>query len=222
MKSLGQRIRRRRRSLFLHQKDVAGKNGTSFLSKVENGVTYPSIKNLKNWSPILKTTCGELIGDHLLLEAAKKTILAPRICEEYLKQLPLNEITSFLRELSASVISVSVPVPNPPEDVEMQYLTAQVYLKKNLPHDALILVNHALKQGKHPLLHIKLLHLLCRIYEELSQIKEMEKSYKELQSYLRAFTPNKVIQNLPPSDAITTLDLDLLKLSFLVEELDLS
>lgn len=221
MKLLGQRIRRRRRNLLLHQKDVVGKDCASFLSKVENGVTYPSVKNLKDWSKSLKTTPSELMGDHLLLEAAKHTILLPKKCEEYLNRLPLDEVTSFLRTLSASVVSVSIPVPEPPEDAEMQYLTAQVYLKKNLPQNALHLVNQALNNGKHPLLHIKLLHLLYRIYEKLSLSKEMEKSYEELLSYLETFSYYKVIQDLPAADAITTLDLDLLKLSILVKELDL-
>src|SRR5690554_2025792 len=106
MKLLGSRLRQRRRQMKLRQRDVASEGSASFLSKVENGAVYPSLNNLRDWSQTLGTTSGDLMGDSLVLEAAKHSILVPEKCHNYLNQLPNCFFTSFLRELTTSATSL--------------------------------------------------------------------------------------------------------------------
>ncbi len=222
MQLIGKRIRNFRRSLLMNQKDIAGKRCTSFISRIENGVSIPSLKNLKEWSGLLRTTSSELIGDQVLLDIAKGTILQPEKCQEYLQHLPENETTTFIKNLSASVRSVSTPVPEPPQDAELQYLTAQVHLKKGFPHKALDLTNQALQGGKHPITHIRLLYLSYRIYEILGESHKMQEASESLHSYLKEYSYNKIIQNLPDPETVTSYDVDLFKLSLIIKELDLN
>ena len=62
----------------------------------------------------LSSTAADLIGDHLVLEAAKESILLTEKCHAYLRRLPATSLTSFLRDLSASASALSIPVPQPP------------------------------------------------------------------------------------------------------------
>lgn len=132
MELLGARLRQRRRQMKLRQGDVAGTHSGSFLSKVENGVAQPSLSNLRDWSEKLETTAGELLGEHLILEAAKQSLLMTRKCHSYLDRLRPSPTTHFLKELSASATALSVSVPEPPCDPELQHLTAKVLLHRGM------------------------------------------------------------------------------------------
>ncbi len=213
MEALGSRLRQRRRQMRLHQRDVAGKNSASFLSKVETGVAYPSLKNLTEWSVALHTTIGDLLGDQLLLEAAKQTILLTDRCHSYLDNLADTMITKFLRELSTSASSVSTPVPRPPQDPELQYLTARVLIHRGLIQEAKGLVSTTLALTLDPLWRIYHLSLLCQIHEELSEDLQKREIKDELQSLLSSLDYHTLLHALPEGESLTLADLELLKLS---------
>ena len=115
MNLLGDRLRQRRRLLGLRQKDVAGPTSASFLSKVESGAAQPSLANLRDWADALGTTTSDLLGEHLVLEAAKHSILLTEQCLAYLDALPTSPLTNFLRELTISATSLSTPIPVRPK-----------------------------------------------------------------------------------------------------------
>ncbi len=214
MKILAARLRQRRRQLRLNQKDVAKIGSSSLLSKVETGTSQPSLKTLQEWAQALKTTTGDLIGDQLLLEAAKHTILDTEKCHSYLSFLPKTETTNFLKELSLSATSFTTQVPEPPPDAELQYLAAKVHLHKGTPKKAAVLAQKALSQDISPLWRICHLTLLCQVYEQLSEPAKRRKAKQELQTVLRR---KKTNVDLPSAAELTQTDLDQLKLHSLLQ-----
>lgn len=213
MNLLGSRLRQRRRQMRLNQRDVAGENSASFLSKVENGVAFPSFKNLRDWSQVLDTTLGDLLGDHLVLEAAKQTILVTDKCHGYLDLLPETKTTNFLRELSTSATSLSTPVPEPPADPEFQYLTAKVLRQRGLLEEAKALVLTVLASCQVSLWRIYHLSLLCQIHSELSEPLEQSLAEDELKNLLASLDQHDLLRTLPDGEALTKGDLDLLRIS---------
>lgn len=213
MEALGSRLRQRRRQMRLHQRDVAGANSASFLSKVETGVACPSLKNLAEWSIALETTVGDLIGDQLLLEAAKHTVLATEKCHSYLDRLPDTKTTNFLRELSTSATALSTPVPDPPPDPELQYLTARVLIQRGLLQEAKALVKTSLALTQSPLWRIYHLSLLCQIHAKLSEPLQKRRVKDELQTLLQSLNYHELLLALPDGETLSLADLELLKIS---------
>ncbi len=215
MNLLGIRLRQRRRQLRLLQREVAGSDSASFLSKVENGAAYPSLKSLQNWAERLNTTSEELLGGLLLWEAAKHTVLLTEKCLGYLEYLPGSDRTTFLRKLAASAGSLSCPVPEPPQDPELQYLTAVVLLKRRQIPQAKSTVLKALAFTISPFRQILLLSLLCRIYQALNKTKERQNTEEKLRLALKTLNYQELLERLPPANSVTYADLALLKFSAL-------
>ena len=217
MELLGSRLRWRRRQMKLRQGDIAGAHSGSFLSKVENGAAQPSLSNLRDWSDKLETTAGELLGDHLILEAAKQSILLTEKCHTYLDQLRPSTTACFLKELSSSATALSVSVPDPPCDPELQYLTAKVLLHRGMMQEAKNMVERALPLTFSPLLRIRHLFLLCQICGELAETSAKEEVKDALHSALSELDHHELLQKLPNADALSTSDLELLTLSALIQ-----
>lgn len=213
MSLLGLRLRQRRRLLQLNQADVAGQSSASFLSKVENGVTSPSLRNLELWSEKLQTTCGELMGDHILLEAAKLSILDQKQCHSYLDQLPETTLSQFLRDLSSSASSLSSPLPPRPKDPELLYLYAKVLLNLGMLQDAQNLVEELLAQNIPTLWRVHHLALVCQIFGELGEIQKKEQAKAQMQALLADLDPKGLRQALPEAPMLRAEDLLLLQLS---------
>lgn len=220
MRLLGSRLRQRRRQLKLHQKDVAGEQSASFLSKVENGAAHPSLKTLREWSQVLHTNPGHLMGDHLILEAAKYCILLTEKCHGYLDYLPVTLLTTFLRELSSSASSLSIRVPDPPPDPELQYLTAKVLLKRGMIQEAKEMAEGSLAQPCSPFIRIQYLSLLCLIYDELAEGTRRRQAQDDLRSALLELDHKKLVHKLPDADTLCVDDLNLLKLGVLLFSTD--
>ncbi len=219
MMLLGSRLRQRRRQMALQQKEVTGHNSASFLSKVETGAADPSLKTLRDWAAVLQTTPADLLGEDLILAAAKQTILAPHKCHAYLDQLPRTCLTTFLRELSTSATSLSISVPSPPQNPELHYLTARVLDHRGLTREAAELLEHALQKWCSPLWCIYYLSLLCQVYDKLSETTKKKRTEEALQNHIAALDPHKLMAALPNSPSITNDDLDLLRLSILLKPL---
>ncbi len=66
MDQLGNRIKKKREGLGLLVKELSSKIGMtpSLISQIERGKAFPSIVTLKKISDVLRTTVGELIGEH--------------------------------------------------------------------------------------------------------------------------------------------------------------
>lgn len=66
MHLMGERIKRKRDGLGLQVKDLSAMIGVtpSLISQIEKGKAFPSIVTLKKVAEALKTTVGELIGEH--------------------------------------------------------------------------------------------------------------------------------------------------------------
>lgn len=218
MRLLGERLRQRRRQMHLGQSLVAGPNTASFLSKVENGVAQPSLANLQTWSQKLETTMGDLLGDHLVLEAAKECILVTEKCHRYLDQLPEDRVTAFLRELSLSATSLSMTVPQSPTCPELEYLTATVLLHRGMFQEAKDLVEHALASPYPIFWQIYHLSLLCRIYAELSDPVQRKQTEDRLRQILGELDHQELINCLPEGGMLTLKELDLLKLSMFCKQ----
>ena len=221
MELLGARIRHRRRQLKLRQSDVSGSNSASFLSKVENGSADPSLNSLRDWSEKLGVPAAELLGDHLLLEAAKHSILHPEICNRYLDKLKATPATCFLKKLSASATALSIAVPEPPADPELQFLTAQVLRRRGMLQEAGELAERAIAYTYSPLLRISYLSLLCQIYGELDEAAKQKEVKEKLSLALVDLDHNTLLQNLPDPEAISTEDLALVTLSALIQTINL-
>ncbi len=219
MKLLGSRLRQRRRQMGLQQKEVALQNSASFLSKVETGAAHPSLATLRGWAATLQTTPTDLLGEDLALEAAKQTILITHKCHAYLDQLPQTCLTDFLRKLSTSATSLSIPVPAPPQNPELHYLTAKVLDHKGLSVQAAELLESSLTRWRSPLWCIYYLSLLCQVYDKLSETAKKKRTEKALQNHIAALDPHKLMATLPNSPSITNDDLDLLRLSILLKPL---
>lgn len=129
MSLLGRRLKTRRRQYRLTQQQLAISTTASFISRVERGHDLPSIQVLSELAASLDTTAGELLGDILVLEAAKLTILNPNRCCMYLQELPSTSITRYLASLTTSVQKKS-PVPPPPQHPEMHFLAALAYASR--------------------------------------------------------------------------------------------
>lgn len=211
---LGSRLRIRRRQIRLNQREVAGESSASFLSKVENGVALPSLNSLQEWSQVLNATSGDLLGDHLVLEAAKQTVLITDKCLSYLDLLPCTKTTSFLRQLTSSANSLSMPVPAPPSDPELQYLTALTLMKRHLFAEAKELVLAVLATTQVSLWRIYHLSLLCQIYGELSEPSKQSEAERELKKILADLDYDKLLQTLPDGESLTVDDLKLLEFAF--------
>jgi transcriptional regulator with XRE-family HTH domain len=205
----------------MRQGDVASAESASFLSKVENGVAAPSLDTLRDWSNTLQTTAGDLLGDHLLLEAAKHCVLLTEQCHRYLDQLRPSSVTLFLRELSTSATSLSVSVPNAPADPELEYLTTQVLWHRGMVEEAMKQAEKNLSLIHAPLLRIRYLSLLCLIYDELDEENKKRKSIDTLRSSLQELDHATLLHQLPEADALRSSDLDLLTLSSLAYTRDL-
>ncbi len=50
----------------------------------------------------------------------------------------------------------------------------------------------------------------------------MQEASESLHSYLKEYSYNKIIQNLPDPETVTSYDVDLFKLSLIIKELDLN
>ena len=203
----------------MRQEDVAGQASASFLSKVENGVAQPSLNNLKDWSDRLDTTAADLLGDHLVLEAAKHCVLLTEKCHGYLDQLRPSPITFFLRELSASATALSISVPDPPANSELEYLTAKVLLHRGEAEKARDMVEQALHLTHPPLLRIRYLSLLCLIYSKLAHGEKKEEVLEDFRSDLLELDHHTLLYSLPDADALSTDDLALLKLSSFIKDI---
>lgn len=220
MSLLGIRLRQRRRQLGLRQRDLAGESGASFISKVESGAAQPSLKSLLEWSTVLRTTAGSLLGDELLLEAAKHCILHTDKCLSYLEQLEESELTRFLKELTQSANSVSTPVPNPPPDPELEYLAAQVLLHKRQTQEAEGLLLGTLAQAKSAPWRIFHLSLLCAVYAQEGDSTRLNEVRAQLKEALSRLTPDELVHTLPEPHLLSSADLYLLRLSTLLNALD--
>lgn len=216
---LGSRLRHRRRRMRLQQKDVAAQNSASFLSKVETGAAYPSLQTLHDWAKALATTPGDLLGDNLVLEAAKYTILLTNKCHAYLDLLPATTVTRFLRELSTSATSLSTAVPTPPEDPELQFLTAQVLDHRGATIQAASLLEAGLIKWHSPLWCIYYLSLLCQVYDKLSETTKKKQAKKELRAHISKLDPKQVLYSLPQGANLTHGELQLLQLCILFKPL---
>ena len=66
MDLMGKRIKKKRESFGYLIKDLSAQIGvtSSLISQIEKGKAYPSIVTLKKIANALKTTVGELIGEH--------------------------------------------------------------------------------------------------------------------------------------------------------------
>lgn len=219
MKLLGSRIRQRRRALHLHQADVVGPNSSSFLSKVENGSAYPSLKNLQEWSQKLQTTAGDLLGDHLILEAAKQSILLTKQCHRYLQFLPVTPLTIFLQDLSTCASSISSPLPDMPEDPELLYLYGQVLIQRGMLLEARDLSEEVLNRNLPTLWRFYHLSLVCQIYGELGENEKKGKTQGIIQSILKDLDHKTLLQFLPEPELICSHDLELLRISSVVQDL---
>ncbi|NMB00143.1 MAG: helix-turn-helix domain-containing protein [Firmicutes bacterium] len=215
MNILGLRLRQRRRQLGLRQKDLAGAGTASFLSKVESGTAQPSLANLTTWAAELNTTPGDLLGDHLVLEAAKQTILLTEKCLGYLELLHVSPLTTFLKELTISATSLSAPVPDPPRDPELEYLTATVLVQRGMLMEAKALTKKALATT-HLYWKIRLLSLLYLIYEKLHEPDKKRQVQDDLKLVLNELDHDQLLHILPDAEALSMVDLDLLKLSTLL------
>jgi transcriptional regulator with XRE-family HTH domain len=219
MSLLGSRLRQRRRQMRLLQKDIAGKNRVSFLSKVESGAAQPSLSSLGDWSSKLGVLSADLIGDHLVLDAAKQSILRTEKCHEYLDCLPSSPLTTFLRELSASASSLSTDVPKPPPDSELEYLTAKVLAHRGMLLEAKTIIEGAVTHlSCSPLMRIYHLSLLCRIYSELAKPARQREAQSRLRATLLELDHSELLDSLPDADHLTASDLELLRLSSLVRK----
>lgn len=215
---LGSRLRQRRKQMGLRQRDIAGVDRVSFLSKVERGASRPSLKSLEDWSLELKSTAADLIGDHLVLEAAKESILLTEKCHAYLRRLPATSLTSFLRDLSASASALSIPVPQPPPDPDLAYLTAKVLLHRGMTRDAQEIVEKWLSSPCPPLARIRHLSLLCLIYRELAESGKEQEAQDALRRTLLELDHQELLDTLPDACSLTASDLELLKVSALVRK----
>lgn len=220
MELLGSRLRRRRRNMRQRQADIAGPHSASFLSKVENGIAQPSLDNLNKWSERLQTTVSELLGDHLVMDAAKQSILLTDKCHGYLDHLQPSPVTTFLRELSTSATYLSVPVPDPPEDQELEYLTAVVLFHRGMFQEAREMGEKVLALAYVPLLRIRCLSLLCLIYGELAELEDKRRCEEGLRSALSSLDYNTLLFHLPDADSLSTGDLDLLLLGEAAESVN--
>lgn len=217
MELLGARLRWRRRQLKLRQGDIVGTHSGSFLSKVENGVAQPSLSSLRDWSEKLETTAGELLGDHLVLEAAKQCILLTEKCHLYLDHLDPSPTTRFLKELSSSATALSVPVPDPPCDPELQHLTAKVLLHRGMVQEAKEIAERTLPLTFAPLLRIHHLFLLCQIYRELAETSGEEEVKDAVRAALLELDHYELLHKLPDAEALSANDLNLLTVSAFIQ-----
>lgn len=212
MTLLGSRLRHRRRQMRLRQRDVTGAQSASFLSKVENGAVLPSLNNLADWSDKLQTTPSNLMGDQLVLEAAKHCVLLTEKCHSYLDHLNPSPTTHFLRQLSTSATALSVSVPEPPEDPELQCLTAKVLMHKGQVEDARVLAEKVLPKTYSPFLRMRILSLLCQIYTELDEPHRRKQLADDLHEALLDLDHSKLLHSLPSAEEIQDDDLHLLTL----------
>lgn len=210
---LGQRLRQIRRRLTLHQKQITETTSPSLLSKVETGKAQPSLESLRRWAVVLETTLGDILGDQLVLEAAKQTILITDKCHEYLAQLERTSVTEFLHKLSTCATSLATPVPTAPPDPELAYLTARVFIKRGEIRKAAECLESALNRCNSPLWRIHILFLLCQVYDTLSDPKQKRRTKKELSDHLAALDPEQLTEGLPPAECLNSSDLELLRLS---------
>ena len=219
MNVLGCRLRYRRRAMGLTQKEVAGQNSASFLSKVETGTVEPSLKTLRDWALLLDTTVSSLIGDELILKAAKLSILEPSKCHFYLALLPTSPQIEFLRRLSTSARSLSTEVPIAPQDPELMYLTARVFLQRGSPTQAESMAQAALALTNSPLWSIYCLTLLCQVYDKLSEPEQKKQTEQQLQKLLSSLDPEELFHTFPEDAAIPEEDIQLLQLSLVLNPL---
>lgn len=219
VKLLGSRLRQSRRRIGLQQKEVAGKNSASFLSKVETGAALPSLATLQDWAVVLQTTPGDLLGEHLVLEAAKLTVLETDKCHAYLKLLPSTPMTKFIQQLSNSATSLSTAVPMPPPDPELEYLTAKVLDHRGQTAQAAQLAESALTKWHSPLWCIYYLSLLCQVYDKLSETEKKKQAKKQLHAHIINLNTELFAITLPEGGSLTTEDLYLLKLCQLLKPL---
>ncbi len=201
----------------MRQGDVASAESASFLSKVENGVAQPSLSSLRDWSEKLETTASDLLGEHLILEAAKQSLLLTKKCHRYLEHLRPSPTTYFLKELSASATALSISVPDPPCDPELQHLTAKVLLHRGMVQEAKDMAERSLPFTFAPLLRIHHLFLLCQIYRELAETSGEEEVKDEVRAALLELDHHELLHKLPDAEALSANDLDLLTVSALIQ-----
>lgn len=177
MHLLCQRLKVRRKQRRLTQKHLAVTTTPSFISRIERGRDLPSLTGLRKMAAALDTTMGDLLGDLLVLEAAKLTILQPQHCLTYLKELPPTSITRYLASLTTSVQRGS-SVPTPPPNAEMHFLAALVHTSRGDTPEALKLIHKGICLARaQPLTKLKLELLLellsggCHAEEIHSRIK---------------------------------------------------
>ena len=216
MQYLGSRIRYRRRQMRLSQKQMALQNSASFVSKVETGQALPSLSILAEWSNTLETPISELIGDHLLWEAAALTVLHPEKCRRYLTYLPQTPIRQYIEDLSTCAVSLSIPVPKPPPHPCLQYSAAKVLLHRGEMEQAAALCQQALTASD-PVWRIRHLALLSQIWTKLGKTDKAKAVRSQFLTVLGELDTERLTAQLPEGDRLTNHDLELVKLSLLWE-----
>lgn len=204
MELLGRRIRARRRQLRLTQKDLATATTSSFISRIERGKDFPSLQVLRTIAQSLLLTAGELLGDHLLLEAAKLSVLDAEQCQLYLNHLPETSITRYLASLTACSQNASKPIPSPPPDPEMHFLAALVALQRHNEPKAREFAAAGIKLNpmNRPLTKVKLQALLQNLTAGLGQPCTTPASIVELLRRIQGSTSAR----LPHPESITYED----------------
>ncbi len=201
MNLLGRRLRIRRRQLGYTQEQLAESTTGSFISRVERGHDLPSLLVLKELAGRLETTTGELLGDLLALEAAKLSILIPRLCFTYLEELPPTSITQYLALLTTSVQKGST-VPAPPLDAELHFLAALVHTERVDFRNAVRLIETGLEISTAKPLTERRLTLLRRLLTKESKVNDKtllvsRKLLNQLQD---------IAASLPPPDLLAFED----------------
>lgn len=217
MSLLGARLRQRRRQLGLLQKDVAGGDSSSFVSKVESGVALPSLANLAHWAGQLGTTAADLLGDHLVLEAVLHSVLNTEKCLAYLAYLPNSPYKDFVKELTISASSLSTPVPKPPPDPTLEYLAALVHCHRGEYREAESLLLHTLNRSKAAPWRFLHLALLCQVYEHYGEPSDQEQAKQELRQALAELDYDQLLLSLPEPEQLSSLDLFLLKVALILQ-----
>ena len=138
-------------------------------------------------------------------------------CLTYLDQLPPSSLTEFLRQLTTSATALSVPVPDPPPDPSLEYLTALVHLHRGEAQAAEAVLLSTLARARSAPWRIFHLSLLCQIYERLGEPAKQRQALAELKDGLAQLNHAELLRTLPEPHLLSGLELDLLKLSALLQ-----
>jgi len=184
---IGHNIRQRRKKLKLSQQDVAQGDWTrSYISQIERGHIQPSLETLTKIAIKLDTTVADSVGDQLLLQKAKATVLYPQICKQFLAKLPRTTTTIFLDQLTNSLLSNNTLDCQLPPNPELYYLTARVLIfQKNYP-----LACRILEDGLRIFdVYWRILFLvqLCTLYELLEKPEQLAQAKQQIKNIMNTF-----------------------------------